>query len=192
MTYMKKFASLLLSLALILSLSITSFAAEPSILSLANDTIAVSETTQENGVVVSTYENLDEFICIAKARYPSLSDYDLAKFIIDFTGQDSAAVPEKEALMMLEYDNISVSTSFAKVDNNGFSEIPRDEALIAPLAIWDSADGYMRLDTGFTKTSTSGTTKKFNVWVIATWLKYCNLYGRRNDGKEQWVFRRQL
>lgn len=51
-------------------------------------------------------------------------------------------------------------------------EISEQEAMIALADTWDSSDGYMRLNTGFSKTSTSGNTKRFNVWTIASWLKY--------------------
>ena len=172
---MKKFVTLVVSLILMLTMSIPAFAMDDSDLSLeqlAERTIRVSQTVQETGVVVTTFEKLNEFIREVRNYYPNLSDYDLAKFILDYTGQDSSQVPEVEALMMLEYDNISIATSYAKfTEEAGFVEISEQEAMIELADRWDSPDGYMRLNTNFSKISTSGNTKQFNVWTTASWLK---------------------
>ena len=165
---MKKLISLILSMVFVFSISVAASAAEPTLENLANNTIDVTTVTQESGAVVTTYDNLDVFVEAAQEQFPDVSDYDLGKFIMEYMGQDSTGIPEFEVLMLLDYDNISTSTSYVRVNSEGESTI----SSVLPRDVWTSNDGCLKLETNFTKTSTSGNYKYFNVWTIATWITY--------------------
>ena len=89
-------------------------ATEESIYTLARRTITVKETIQDNGVVVSTYEHMDAFTQAARRQYPNLSDYEPAQFLMDYMGMDSEGIPEEEALKLLTYDNLSLTSTYLK------------------------------------------------------------------------------
>ena len=171
---MKKFLSLFLALTMLCSLTIPTFASEPSLDEIASNTIAIMHTIQENGVEVTTYENLDIFVFEAKKQLPALTDYEIAEFMVEFTGQNSAVLPESAVMKMLEYDNFSIASSYVKINEDGSSrEISEQEALTCLLGSeYTDPDGIMKFDTGFSKLYTNGNTKHFNVWSSATWLNY--------------------
>lgn len=168
---MKKLLSLCMALVMVVSMALGVSAKQVSLDDLAEETIEVSEDRQESGALVYTYEKIDVFIEKARMMFPTIEDVELAYFLLEFTGQSCEAAPEEEALLMLEYDNISISTSYIRVSETGCEEVDPSQE-IATCDIFNSSDGYMQLETGFTKTGTTGSTKRFNVWTIATWLKY--------------------
>ena len=102
-------------------------ATEESIYTLARRTITVKETIQDNGVVVSTYEHMDAFTQAARRQYPNLSDYEPAQFLMDYMGMDSEGIPEEEALKLLTYDNLSLTSTYLKVNEEGIVEMTAEE-----------------------------------------------------------------
>lgn len=50
---------------------------------------------------------------------PAISDYEIATYILDYTGQEYQDLPEEEILSFLTYDNISTSSSYVRVDDEG-------------------------------------------------------------------------
>ena len=101
-------------------------ATEESIYTLARRTITVKETIQD-GVVVSTYEHMDAFTQAARRQYPNLSDYEPAQFLMDYMGMDSEGIPEEEALKLLTYDNLSLTSTYLKVNEEGIVEMTAEE-----------------------------------------------------------------
>lgn len=173
---MKRLLSFIFLLAMLFTMTTVAGATEESIYTLARRTITVKETIQDNGVVVSTYEHMDAFTQAAKRQYPNLSDYELSQFLMDYMGMDSEGIPEEEALKLLTYDNLSLTSTYLKVNDEGIVEMTAEEMerqiQIAPMASWTSEDGYMILDSGFTKLSTSGSTRRYSVWMRGVWKKY--------------------
>ena len=102
-------------------------ATEESIYTLARRTITVKETIQDNGVVVSTYEHMDAFTQAARRQYPNLSDHEPAQFLMDYMGMDSEGIPEEEALKLLTYDNLSLTSTYLKVNEEGIVEMTAEE-----------------------------------------------------------------
>jgi len=173
---MKKCISLFLFLVMLFSMTSTAFAAEsPSatLESIAHNTLQVTKELQDSGAEVTTYNNLPAFVSVAREQCPDITDLQLANFIVEYVGQDSAAIPDNDKLDILTYKNISTSISYAKVTKSGeFIEASKSEALISPLGIDTSSDGYMQLNTGFGLRAIQGSEKFFSVWVAATWLKW--------------------
>ena len=78
-------------------------------------------------------------------------------------GQDCEDLTEKEILDILEYDNISTSSIYLRInDEEGkITEISADEALIMQADVWPSEDRLLQIETDFSKTSTDGSKKYF-------------------------------
>ena len=172
---MKRVLSLFLVIAIVTTMSVSVFATDhdKSLSSIAESTIQITQTNQESGAVILTYCNLKDFVRNVHEELPDVVDYDIAKFILNYTGQCSDGMPESEVILMLDYDNISTSTQYIKVTEEGSAvEISPEEFLIAPVDVWISNDGYMQLTTNVSHVSTSGSNKYFSVWTTAKWLKY--------------------
>ena len=174
--HFKKLVSIALSAVKIMGMSVTSFAAEnttTTLSSIAENTIQISSESQDSGAVVTTYDNLPLFIETVHNQLPNTTDEQLADFIIEYSGQDSTAIPSEDKLEMLNYESISNSKSYVKITENGdFIEVSQEEALIDTLGVDTSSDGYMELNTSFSKRKTVGSDKYFTVWSYATWLKW--------------------
>lgn len=67
---------------------------------------------------------------------PAISDYEIATYILDYTGQEYQDLPEEEILSFLTYDNISTSSSYVRVDDEGNTIVSNFDAI--PLADWTS------------------------------------------------------
>ena len=123
--------------------------------------------------MVNTYNNIDSFWETAHALYPNATDRELASFVIEYIGQDSSALSEEDLLNVLQYKSISTSTSYITVAENGnYQELSEEEFALMPLDIYNSPDGYMKLETNYALKRTVGSEKYFGVWVCATWLKW--------------------
>lgn len=146
---------------------------------IAERTIMISTETQSSGAVVTTYSNLDVFVDTVKKLMPELDSYELAQFLIVYIGQSADDYPKEEALRLLTYDNISTSIAYLAVNGlNGASHEIAEEDLLSPLSsVWTSPDGYMQLTTNFyKKPADAGTEKCFDVWTVASWIKYPTSY----------------
>lgn len=172
----KKLVSIVLTATMVMGMSITALASEtsaPTLTSIAESTIQISNEEQENGVEVTTYDNLPLFIKTVHNTLPAITDEQLADFIVEYSGQDSTAIPSEDKLEMLNYESISNSKSYVKITEEGeFIEVSQEEALVAPCGVDTSTDGYMELNTSFSKRKTVGSDKYFTVWTYATWLKW--------------------
>lgn len=173
----KRLVAIFVFVAMILSLTTPAFAHESDFIDLytiADEVVVSSQDIQSSGVTLHTFENLDIFISTVKQQFPSISEYEIAYFLCEYTGQSPDEIPESELLEILQYDNISTTKTFIKITENGIIEEVTEESLISLMdESWTSPDNYIRIETGFSKVSTSsGYTKKFHVWSIATWLKY--------------------
>lgn len=172
---MKKLLSVLLAISILLSLSLTSYASDSltqDLYKIAGNTIYLTQEVQDSGAEVTTYNNIDAFFESARSLYPNTPDVQLASFIIDYIGQDSSVLSEEELYNVLQYKNISTSTSILKITQDGEVEELSEEEAIMPLDIFTSTDGYMQLETSFSLKKTVGADKYFSVWTYATWLKY--------------------
>ena len=124
---MKRLLSFIFLLTMLFTMTTVAGATEESIYTLARRTITVKETIQDNGVVVSTYEHMDAFTQAAKRQYPNPSDYEPAQFLMDYMGMDSEGIPEEEALKLLTYDNLSLTSTYLKVNDEGIVEMTAEE-----------------------------------------------------------------
>ena len=157
-----------LFLALCMVMVVPTFAAEEDNIDLqqiADEIITVSQTVQESGANVICFENLDVFAETVRDTYPEISDIELTKFVMEYMGQDCEDLTEKEILDILEYDNISTSSIYLRInDEEGkITEISADEALIMQADVWPSEDRLLQIETDFSKTSTDGSKKYFTV-----------------------------
>ena len=130
-----------LALCLCMVMAVPTFAAEEDNIDLqqiADKIITVSQTVQESGANVICFENLDVFAETVRDTYPEISDIELAKFVMEYMGQDCEDLTEKEILDILEYDNISTSSIYLRInDEEGkITEISADEALIMQADVW--------------------------------------------------------
>lgn len=146
---MKKSLSIILSLAMVCTMSATAFAADSStdLSAIADATIQVTQTTSESGAITNTFNNLDDFVNAVHTANPAISDYEIATYILDYTGQEYQDLPEEEILSFLTYDNISTSSSYVRVDDEGNTIVSNFDAI--PLADWTSNDGYMKITTNY-------------------------------------------
>lgn len=97
---MKKSLSIILSLAMVCTMSATAFAADSStdLSAIADATIQVTQTTSESGAITNTFNNLDDFVNAVHTANPAISDYEIATYILDYTGQEYQDLPEEEIL----------------------------------------------------------------------------------------------
>lgn len=97
---MKKSLSIILSLAMVCTMSATAFAADSStdLSAIADATIQVTQTTSESGAITNTFNNLDDFVNAVHTANPAISDYEIATYILDYTGQKYQDLPEEEIL----------------------------------------------------------------------------------------------
>lgn len=137
---------------------------------IANATIHTETSIDNIGTVVTTFNQLDHFVEIAKSTYPELSDYEIATFLLDYTNQEYHDLPTDQILIFLTYDNITISNSYIRVDGEGDTHISSIEAI--PYSDWESTDGYMKISTGYTHKKTVGKEKYYTVWARATWIKF--------------------
>ncbi len=70
---------------------------------------------------------MDAFTQAARRQYPNLSDYEPAQFLMDYMGMDSEGIPEEEALKLLTYDNLSLTSTYLKVNDEGIVEMTAEE-----------------------------------------------------------------
>lgn len=113
---MKKSLSIILSLAMVCTMSATAFAADSStdLSAIADATIQVTQTTSESGAITNTFNNLDDFVNAVHTANPAISDYEIATYILDYTGQEYQDLPEEEILSFLTYDN-ALCSNFSKM-----------------------------------------------------------------------------
>ncbi len=170
MKKLKKLICSMLSALLIMNLSTTVLADGDSLSRIAEYTIQVNEDVDITGSLTTTFTNLDTFIDTVRENYPKIADYDIARFLMQYTQQDCEGLPEDVVLSILEYDNITVSTSYVRIDADGNSYALNDNCL--PIDDYTSNDGYIKFTTTYSNTKTVGKQKYYNVFGSATWLKY--------------------
>lgn len=169
----KKIVALILCGSIFLGISATAFATESSdsnLLSIAQDTISEEVYTNEFGAVITTYTNLDTFIDTVHLTNPEFSDYDIAIFILQYTGQSYEGLPEGEILNILTLNNLTTSSSYITVKEDGSTTISNDDVVLYD--DWLSNDGYMKITTNYSYIKTVGREKYYQVMGMATWLKY--------------------
>ena len=144
----------MLSALLIMNLSTTVLADGDSLSRIAEYTIQVNEDVDITGSLTTTFTNLDTFIDTVRENYPKIADYDIARFLMQYTQQDCEGLPEDVVLSILEYDNITVSTSYVRIDADGNSYALNDNCL--PIDDYTSNDGYIKFTTTYSNTKTVG------------------------------------
>lgn len=166
---MEKCLSLILSFVMALAISAPAFAVDSAdLLTIATQLIQVEQKTDDNGTAVTTYNNLHDFSTAVRNAHPEISDYEIATFLLDYIGEDYRGLPKEEILHYLSYDNITTSTTYVMVDNDGntysIDAVPYD--------VWVSDNGYMQIVTDFSYLDRIGRENYYSVWARATWLKY--------------------
>lgn len=173
----KRTMSFGLALLMLCSLAAnTAFAASPeSVLeSLAGDYIIISNT--DDG---TTYSNLQAFYSAAKQELSAVSDLELAKYVMDYTGQSYVDLSDEIILETLDFLEITSAVQIFQVKEDGTAdELTLAEAAIAlnssvaPNAVWESDDGYMKITTYASKGTKGTNGTPYTLSATATWLKY--------------------
>ncbi len=185
---LSKIACALLALSLCLQAGLmVSASSNTSIDQIAKQTLTVYCGIDEQGVETICYENVQKFKTELYMAFPDMSDLDIAKSILLYTGNTSEEVNQLEDEYILEaltYGERIYSDSYIKTDENGNQTIiSRNEMFeeiisatpatgIAPMSSWTSSDGYMRLTT--TASSTTGSVSGRKYYILETtgkWLK---------------------
>lgn len=174
---MKKFLSVLVALTMIFTLSMTAFAAaegNPNLSDLATEIITVSTVDDE-----TIYSNIQDFYVAARAEFPSVQDIDLAKAVMERTGQDYTNMSDELILENLDFTEITSTEAVYHLLENGTVEIltPAEAAQIidnpaAPMAEWTSEDGYLKLTTFANAGSKISNETPYTLSCTATWLKF--------------------
>ena len=119
---MKKFINTILIIAFILIVPFNIYANQKSdnqsIILIADEIINKEISYSQNSTAI-TYKNIESFINYIKENIENISEIDLAKFIIDYTGQEYDGLSEEIILETLNYKEITVSTNYIRVSNDG-------------------------------------------------------------------------
>ena len=171
---MKKLLSSILAIVMVSTLTLATLATSPATIleDIANSTIQITETADGNGTA-TTFENLSEFVDVAQSSCPYLSRYEIATFLMEYTRQDYDGLSENEILHFLTYDNITTSTSYIVIDENGEQFISNTE--YSPYADWTSNNGNMKITTNYSYRKTVGNEKYYEVWARASWINFPDL-----------------
>lgn len=173
---MKRFLSCLLTLVLCLSLYSPALAVNTSqeltegISRIADSTIQVTTTTNEDGSTLTTYSNIKSFVETVHNTLPEASDDEIALFLVSYTGQNIEIIPSDDALEMLTYNSISTTASIVVVDDEGTSTVYPGGVM--PAVLWTSDDECMQIDTCFGERFVLDGETYYNVWATAKWLDY--------------------
>lgn len=183
-----KIAYVLLALSLCLQAGFMASASPNiSVDQIAKQVLTAYYGIDEQGVETICYENIQEFKTELYTVFPDISDLDVAKYILLYTGNTLEEVNQLDDEYILEaltYGERIHSNSYIKTDKNGnqtimsrnemFDEITDSTPAIgiAPMSMWTSSDGYMRLTT--TASSTTGSVSGRKYYILETtgkWLK---------------------
>lgn len=143
-------------------------------------------TTECTEYINKTYTNIDHFVSNVKTFFPEIPEAEIGKFLIRYTGQGSADdLPTDILVETTTFSEITVQEEYLKVDSNGETmSVTRTEALrnsalakagispISPRASWTSDDGYMKIQTSYSLSKTSGNKKYYVISAKANWLKH--------------------
>lgn len=174
---MKKLLSAILCLSMVFAMSVTAFAegtTPNNLQSLANEYITVSHTENE-----TIYSNIQEFYAAAHAELPSVSDIDLAKAVMERTNQDYSNMSNDVILEVLDFTEItSVEEVYHTLEDGTVEVLTVEEAQAildnpcAPMAEWESDDGYMKMTTYASAGTKGAYGTPFTLSCTAKWLKY--------------------
>lgn len=183
---MKKILSIILCMCLVMSCyHINVLASNPSNMEeVAFNTINIL-TTDGQEYSTKTYSNIDNFVLNIKKQFPNISDIEIGKFLIEFTGQGSAEnFPDNILIETTTFSEITVQEEYMKIDSNGeTSSVNKTEALknsvlenirfsqLNSRASWTSDDGYIKIQTSYSLSKTSGTKKYYVISAKVNWLK---------------------
>lgn len=158
---------------------------------IADDLIEIDESVNDDGSVVTTYNNLDVFILEINNSLPSITDLEIAHFILEYTNQDSDAIPEEEALKFLDFDNITTSSQYIEVQDSinqqtnqayqrfNLADIGIQNFAIAqeisPNDVWTSSNGAMQITTTYSYKKTVGREKYYSAIATAKWINFPNV-----------------
>lgn len=167
-----KVLKILLVTSLLFLLSTPVFASEygnEKLDSIANKTIIVESEIDQAGNIITKYSNLNMFAHTATTTFPSLSQLDLAKYILNYTQQDFTGLSDDEILEILQYNSLSTVKHVLQVNEDGTTTTLNSN--IQPY--WTTTDGYLEFNTAYAKTGTNNDGSNcWDVWTRATWLKY--------------------
>lgn len=167
---MKKVISIFTVLSIIFVFAFIAFAVnEPTLMSLADELITTTSSTDENGTTVYTYTNIDSFIDSVRENLSEKTDREIAEFIMMYTGQPYENLMDENLLFVLDLDNISTSTSYLTSD----SEITDQRyQTIQPRDVWSSNDGKMQITTNSSLKHTDSNGKHYLIWSTANWIDF--------------------
>lgn len=186
--YCKKVMAFIISTTLLsLSVSFSSFAekdfsAEDYMRSLAEQTISIVTETIDNSTQI-TYKNIDTFIEKTHCLYPTISDLEIAKFVLQYTNQGTENLPDEIILRAIESKEVTTQEDYIAVDASGAQTLLSLQELqqaltkdicqetISPQDVWTSPDGYMKIETVCTFTKRQGEQRYYTISAKAEWLK---------------------
>ena len=170
---MKKFINTILIIAFILIVPFNIYANQKSdnqsIILIADEIINKEISYSQNSTAI-TYKNIESFINYIKENIENISE-------IEYDG-----LSEEIILETLNYKEITVSTNYIRVSNDGtlsyISKSNAERAIkneylyeISPNATWNSDNGYMKITTTGSLTKTTASEAYYTVATKATWLK---------------------
>ena len=133
---------------------------------VAEETIQKTQSVNENGLIVVTYTNLDQFIECIHENYEDITDYEIALYIRQYTKQIYEGLSEAEIVEILLLDNITTSVEYVTVDELG--NVMSLNSGILPR--WIDSTRTIEITTSYSYRKTVGNEKYYKIWASATWL----------------------
>lgn len=180
----KRVLSLLLALAMCLSLSVPAWAELPNanaLSSLASQHILITE--EADG---TTYSNLQEFYSAAREYYPTISDYELAAFTFTYVQPETAflleTLSQETILDYLTALSVTTDSTIMRVSSDGSVNVATlgeiqglsEHTVLNPNGTSVTSDGYIEFYTTKVQKSMVGTDRKYTLSATARWLVFPN------------------
>lgn len=106
-----KLISAILVFAIVFSFAPVSFAtSEKTIDSIAEETITIETSTDENGTMRTCFLNIGNFVERVKNELSFVSSYEIGYYILTLIGQDVCALSENEIIAATSYKEVTTTT----------------------------------------------------------------------------------
>ena len=133
---------------------------------VAQDLICKSTMVNVDGILVTSYTNIDQYVEYIHNNYEEITDYEIALYIRKYTKQIYEGLSEAEILEILLLDNITTSVEYVTVDSLG--NVSNMRTGIRPY--WIDSSQTIEITTSYSYRKTVGSEKYYKIWASATWL----------------------
>ncbi len=93
-------------------------------------------------------------------------------FILDYSGQDYAVLPDEAILDALSYVSITSTDKFFSVSEDGTTEELNLNNLVSPLDVWEDEDNIMRITTYVSQGAATANGTPNTLSAVAQWLDF--------------------